>query len=103
MGDEVRTLIGYGRSMRRVLALAKRARALDQRYPLAADALLALVLAAAAFVSLAVTYSGIPVTDHAFSHGFTFTVVGRRWPSPFPWRGGGGIRSRSRLLWLSRS
>ena len=55
--------------------LAKNTQALVRRFPLAADALLALVLAAAAFVSLAVTYSGIPVTDHAFSHGFTFAVI----------------------------
>ena len=55
--------------------LAKHTQALVRRFPLAADALLALVLAAAAFVSLAVTYSGIPVTDHAFSHGFTFAVI----------------------------
>src|ERR1035438_9764451 len=55
--------------------LAKHTQALVRRFPLVADALLALVLAAAAFVSLAVTYSGIPVTDHAFSHGFTFAVI----------------------------
>jgi signal transduction histidine kinase len=55
--------------------LAKHIQALVRRFPFAADALLALVLAIAAFVSLAVTYSGIPVTDHTFSHGFTFAVI----------------------------
>ena len=75
MGDEVRTLIGYGRSMRRVLALAKRARALDQRYPLAADTLLAVALAGAAFISLAVTYRQLPANNSTFSHGFTVEVV----------------------------
>ena len=55
--------------------LDKRTRALVRRYPLAADTLLALALAAAALVSLAATYDELPATDTTFSHGFTLAVV----------------------------
>jgi signal transduction histidine kinase len=61
--------------MRSVLRLAKGVQALGQRYPLAADTLLALALAIAAFVSLAATYDEIPAGDPMFSHGWTVAVV----------------------------
>ncbi len=57
------------------LDLAKRTQALDRRYPLAADTLLAVALAAAAFVSLAAIYDELPATGSPFSHGWTVAVV----------------------------
>ena len=61
--------------MRSVRDLAKASQALVRRYPLTADALLAFAFAAAAFVSLAVTYNGLPANQTTFSHGFTLEVV----------------------------
>jgi signal transduction histidine kinase len=58
-----------------LLNLAKGPQTLAQRYPLAADAGLALALALAAFVSLAATYDEIPANDPMFSHGWTVAVV----------------------------
>jgi len=75
MGEEAETPLQYDRPMGTALDLAKRSQALDRRYPLTADTLLALALAAAALVSLAATYDELPPTDPAFSHGFTLAVV----------------------------
>jgi signal transduction histidine kinase len=75
MGEEAETPRDYDRPMGTALDLAKRARALDRRYPLAADTLLAVALAAAALVSLAAIYDELPPTDPTFSHGFTPAVV----------------------------
>jgi signal transduction histidine kinase len=61
--------------MRSVRDLAKASQALVRRYPLTADALLAFAFAGAAFVSLAVTYNGLPANQTTFSHGFTLEVV----------------------------
>lgn len=75
MGDEKRTLPGYGRTMTSPLDLARRARASGQRHPLTTDALLAGAMAGAAFASLDAVYGGMPANDHAFSHGWTAGVV----------------------------
>src|SRR5471032_2180017 len=75
MGEEAETPRDYDRPMGTALDLAKRAQALDRRYPLAADTLLAVALAAAALVSLAAIYDELPPTDPTFSHGFTPAVV----------------------------
>ena len=75
MGGEDQTLLGYGRTMRRVLDLARRAQSLVQRRPLAADTVLALTLAITAFGSLDATYSELPEHDSTFSHGWTVAVV----------------------------
>jgi len=61
--------------MRTVRDLAKASQALVRRYPLTADTLLAVAFAGAAFVSLAVTYNGLPANQTTFSHGFTLEVV----------------------------
>ena len=75
MGEEAETPLDYDRPMGTALDLAKRTQALDRRYPLAADTLLAVALAAAALVSLAATYDELPPTDSPFSHGWTVAVV----------------------------
>jgi len=75
MGDEQKTLLGYGRLMRRVIDAVKGARSIVQRHPLAVDTAIALVLALAALVSLSATYSQLPPNDPSFSHGFTVAVV----------------------------
>lgn len=75
MGEEAETPGEYDRPMGTALDLAKRTQALDRRYPLAADTLLAVALAAAAFVSLAATYDELPPTGSPFSHGWTVAVV----------------------------
>jgi signal transduction histidine kinase len=56
-------------------AFAKEIRASVQRYPLAADTVLALALAVAALVSLAATYDELPPNDPTFSRGWTVAVV----------------------------
>jgi signal transduction histidine kinase len=75
MGEEAKTPLDYDPPMGTAHDLAKRTQALDRRYPLAADTLLAVALAAAALVSLAATYDELPATDPSFSHGFTLAVV----------------------------
>jgi signal transduction histidine kinase len=75
MGEEAETPLDYDRPMGTALDLAKRTQALDRRYPLAADTLLAVALAAAALVSLAATYDELPATGSPFSHGWTVAVV----------------------------
>ena len=75
MGDEREAPLGYGRTMRSAINLAKRAQLVVQRHPLGADTVLAVVLAIAAFVSLFATYGAIPATDTAYSHGWTVPVV----------------------------
>jgi signal transduction histidine kinase len=75
MGDGAETFLGYGRPMGRALNFAKKTQALDRRYPLAADTLLAVALGAAALVSLEAVYAGLPATYQTFSHGFTPAVV----------------------------
>jgi signal transduction histidine kinase len=76
MGEEAENPLDYDRPMGTVLDLAKRTQALDRRYPLAADTLLAVALAAAALVSLAAIYDELPATGSPFSHGWTVAVVG---------------------------
>jgi len=76
MGEEAETSPDYDRSMGAALDLAKRTQALDRRYPLAADTLLAIALASAAFFSLAAIYDELPPTGSPFSHGWTVAVVG---------------------------
>ena len=61
--------------MRTVVDLAKQTQVLFRRYPFAADTVLALALAVAAFVSLAAIYGELPATGHTFSHGFGPAVV----------------------------
>jgi len=75
MGEEAEIHLDYDRPMGTALDLAKRTQALNRRYPLTADTLLAVALAAAALVSLAATYDELPATDPMFSHGFTLAVV----------------------------
>jgi signal transduction histidine kinase len=75
MGEEAESSLRYGRRIGRVLDFAQRTRDLVRRYPLAADTLLALALAALALVSLAATYDELPPNDPNFSHGWTIAVV----------------------------
>jgi signal transduction histidine kinase len=75
MGEEADTPFHYDRPMGTALDLAKRTQALGRRYPLAADTLLAVALAAAALVSLAAIYDELPATGSPFSHGWTVAVV----------------------------
>jgi signal transduction histidine kinase len=75
MGEEAETPLDYDRPMGTALDLAKRTQALDRRYPLAADTLLAVALATAALVSLAAIYDELPATGSPFSHGWTVAVV----------------------------
>jgi len=75
MGEEAETPLDYDRPVGTALDLVKRTQALDRRYPLTADTLLAVALAAAALVSLAATYDELPATGPTFSHGFTLAVV----------------------------
>ena len=89
MGEEAENPLDYDRPMGTALDLAKRTQALVRRYPLAADTLLAVALAAAALVSLAATYGELPanrLTIQPWVHASPSSP--RCWPSPFPlaWR-----------------
>jgi signal transduction histidine kinase len=76
MGEVTGNPLDYDGPIANVLDLAKHTQDLVRRYPLAADTLFALALAAAALASLAASYEGLPATYHTFSHGFTPAVVG---------------------------
>ncbi len=67
--------LDYDGPIATVLDLAKRTQGLVRRWPVAADTLLAVAMAAAILVSLAATYEGLPATYQTFSHGFTPAVV----------------------------
>ena len=75
MGDEKESLLGYGRTMRRVSDAAKAVWSCLQRHPLTVDTAIACTLALAALVSLNATYGALPPNDPSYSHGFTVAVV----------------------------